>query len=73
MAANLLNKINTPTLPYRYLEGNSCAHVKSSLRGCSVTLPVEESDLILGTWQGICFCEFNGPRNRKVVVQVVSV
>lgn len=61
-----------PKFPYRHLEGNSRAHIKSSLMGCSLTLPVEESDLILGTWQGVYFCEFDGPRNRKVFVQVVS-
>jgi secondary thiamine-phosphate synthase enzyme len=62
-----------PKLPYRHVEGNSPAHVKSSLMGCSITVIVEDSDLVLGTWQGIYFCEFDGPRNRKVFVQVIGV
>ena len=50
-------------------EGNSAAHVKSTLVGSSVTVPVERGALVLGTWQGIYFCEFDGPRTRKVRVQ----
>ncbi|MEN6411221.1 MAG: secondary thiamine-phosphate synthase enzyme YjbQ [Veillonellales bacterium] len=61
-----------PKLPYRHVEGNSPAHVKSSLMGCSLTILVEENDLVLGTWQGVYFCEFDGPRKRKVFVQVVG-
>ena len=61
-----------PDLSYRHGEGNSPAHVKSSLMGCSITLPVENSNLILGTWQGVYFCEFDGPRQRSVCVQVVG-
>ncbi len=61
-----------PNLPYRHGEGNSPAHVKSSLMGCSITVPVVDSNLILGTWQGVYFCEFDGPRQRKVFVQVVG-
>lgn len=56
---------------FRHGEGNSAAHVKSSLVGCSVTVPVRDGHLLLGTWQGIFFCEFDGPRSRRVVVQVV--
>lgn len=55
---------------YRHGEGNSDAHVKSSLMGCSELVPVSEGQLFLGTWQGIFFCEFDGPRSRKVFVQV---
>ncbi|MDF2569952.1 MAG: hypothetical protein K0R55_1556 [Sporomusa sp.] len=62
-----------PKLPYRHMEGNSPAHVKSSLVGCSITLPVENNNLLLGTWQGIYFCEFDGPRRRDVWVQVMGV
>ena len=58
--------------PYRHTEGNSAAHVKSTLVGSSVTVPVEGGELVLGTWQGIYFCEFDGPRTRKVHVQVVG-
>ena len=51
---------------YRHGEGNSAAHVKSSLVGCSLSLIVEKGSLRLGTWQGIYFAEFDGPRSRKV-------
>ena len=61
-----------PDLPYRHGEGNSPAHVKSSLVGCSITVPISEGRLCLGTWQGIYFCEFDGPRTRKVWVQLVG-
>jgi secondary thiamine-phosphate synthase enzyme len=53
---------------YRHSEGNSDAHVKSSLVGCSETVLVRGGELVLGTWQGIFFCEFDGPRTRSVVV-----
>ncbi len=58
--------------PYRHGEGNSAAHVKSTLVGSSVTVPVEGGRLILGTWQGIYFCEFDGPRTRRVQVQPLA-
>ena len=61
-----------PDLHYRHSEGNSPAHVKSSLVGCSITVPISEGRLCLGTWQGIYFCEFDGPRTRKVWVQLVG-
>ena len=61
-----------PDLPYRHGEGNSPAHVKSSLVGCSITVPIADGRLCLGTWQGIYFCEFDGPRSRKVWVQLVG-
>ncbi|MCE5284266.1 MAG: secondary thiamine-phosphate synthase enzyme YjbQ [Pelosinus sp.] len=61
-----------PRLPYRHGEGNSPAHVKSSLMGCSLAVLVEDNNLVLGTWQGIYFCEFDGPRQRKVFVQVME-
>ena len=66
-----LGKI-VPDLHYRHSEGNSPAHVKSSLVGCSITLPISEGRLCLGTWQGRYFCEFDGPRTRKVWVQLVG-
>ncbi|PKL38828.1 MAG: hypothetical protein CVV44_08140 [Spirochaetae bacterium HGW-Spirochaetae-1] len=53
-------------------EGNSPAHLKSSLIGCSETIIIENGKLQLGTWQGIYFCEFDGPRNRKVHVQILG-
>lgn len=61
-----------PKLDYRHYEGNSRAHVKSSLVGCSLTVPVAQGRLMLGRWQGIYFCEFDGPRQRKFRVQVVG-
>jgi len=54
---------------YRHLEGNSAAHIKSSLIGNSVMVFVESSHLKLGTWQGIFFCEFDGPRSRKLYIK----
>jgi secondary thiamine-phosphate synthase enzyme len=56
---------------YRHTEGNADAHIKTSLMGSSVHLVVSGGAPVLGTWQGIFFCEFDGPRTRKVVVKVV--
>jgi len=53
---------------YSHTEGNSAAHIKSSVVGCSETILVREGRLVLGTWQGIFFCEFDGPRTRHVYV-----
>ena len=55
---------------FRHTEGNSDAHCKSSIIGCSKQILIEDSSLALGTWQGIFFCEFDGPRHRKVLVQI---
>jgi len=55
---------------YRHAEGNSDAHTKSSLVGCSEQILIRDAQAVLGTWQGIYFCEFDGPRNRKVIVQI---
>jgi len=55
---------------YRHSEGNSDSHCKSSLVGCSEQILIKDGSLKLGTWQGIFFCEFDGPRNRKVTVQI---
>lgn len=57
---------------FRHAEGNTTAHIKSSFMGNSVTVPVENGKMVLGMWQGIYFCEFDGPRNRKYVVKVIS-
>jgi len=70
--AMTLRRIVPDSLPYAHGEGNSPAHVKSSLVGSSVTLIVEGGRLQLGTWQGIFFCEFDGPRARKAWVQVIG-
>jgi len=55
---------------YRHSEGNSDSHCKSSLIGCSEQILIKGGSLQLGTWQGIFFCEFDGPRSRKVIVQI---
>ncbi len=55
---------------YRHSEGNSDAHCKSSLLGCSEQILIKDKSLDLGTWQGIFFCEFDGPRSRKVIIQI---
>lgn len=57
---------------YRHAEGNSDAHIKSSLVGCSETVFVSDGKLVLGTWQGVFFCEFDGPRSRRVLVSATS-
>jgi secondary thiamine-phosphate synthase enzyme len=67
-----LNKMVPFKDPYRHMEGNSPAHIKASLLGCSEMVIVESGKLVLGTWQGIFFCEFDGPRNREVHVKVIS-
>jgi secondary thiamine-phosphate synthase enzyme len=67
-----LNKIVPFKDQYHHMEGNSPAHIKASLLGCSEIVFVESGKLVLGTWQGIFFCEFDGPRNRKVYVKVMD-
>ena len=62
----VLNDIIPWKAAYRHLEGNSPAHIKSSLVGASEMIAVEKGRLVLGTWQGIFFCEFDGPRTRKL-------
>jgi secondary thiamine-phosphate synthase enzyme len=57
---------------WRHSEGNSDGHVKASLVGSSATIPIAEGRLALGTWQGVYFCEFDGPRTRNVLVSVLG-
>ena len=57
---------------YRHAEGNAAAHIKSSLVGVSHPLLVSDGKPVLGTWQGVFFCEFDGPRRRKVLVKIIS-
>ena len=57
---------------YRHSEGNSAAHIKASIMGCCVAVPVENGEPVLGTWQGIYLCEFDGPRTRRVHVKVMG-
>ena len=67
-----LNKIVPFDDHYRHAEGNSAAHLKSSLIGASETLVVDEGAPVLGTWQGIYFCEFDGPRRRQLHIQIIG-
>jgi len=67
-----LNKIVPFQDDYSHGEGNSSAHIKASLLGSGVQIPVAGSRLALGTWQGVFFCEFDGPRQRTVTVQVLG-
>ncbi len=57
---------------YRHSEGNSAAHIKASIMGFCVTIPLENGQPTLGTWQGIYLCEFDGPRTRNVLVKIMS-
>ncbi len=57
---------------FRHAEGNSDSHIKASLVGSSVTVLIERGELVLGRWQGVYFCEFDGPRTRKVHVKVMG-
>ncbi|MBW2441908.1 MAG: YjbQ family protein [Deltaproteobacteria bacterium] len=68
----VLNQIVPWDADYRHLEGNSPAHVKSTLVGASQLIAIEKGRLVLGTWQGIFFCEFDGPRNRKLHVRLMA-
>lgn len=56
---------------YRHMEGNSPAHIKAILLGSSEMLLIEDGELVLGTWQGIFFCEFDGPRNRSMLIKIM--
>jgi len=67
-----LNKLIPFQDGYTHLEGNSAAHIKASLTGLTASVPVRGGRLALGTWQGIYFCEFDGPRNRKFVVKSIN-
>jgi len=58
---------------YRHVEGNSAAHIKASILGASETVFIENGELVLGTWQSIFFCEFDGPRTRKVIVRLAAL
>ena len=57
---------------FHHFEGNSAAHLKASMMGFAQTIPIADGKLCLGTWQGVYFCEFDGPRSRKVVVQFIE-
>ena len=68
----VLNDVIPWQAQYRHLEGNSPAHIKSTLVGASELIIVENGRLVLGTWQGLFFCEFDGPRTRKVMLKFMS-
>jgi len=69
----VLNQIVPWKANYRHMEGNSPAHVKASLMGPTETVIIAGGRLLLGTWQRIFFCEFDGPRNRKLHLQIASL
>ena len=68
----VLNQMVPWEANYKHLEGNSPAHVKATLVGASELIAIENSALVLGTWQGIFFCEFDGPRTRKIHVRIMD-
>ncbi|MGD2097512.1 MAG: secondary thiamine-phosphate synthase enzyme YjbQ [Desulfobacterales bacterium] len=68
----VLNQIVPWEANYKHLEGNSPAHVKATLVGASELVAIENGALVLGTWQGIFFCEFDGPRTRKIHVRIMD-
>jgi len=67
----MLNVIVPDRFNYLHQEGNSPAHIKASLLGFSALVIIKEGDLMLGTWQGVFFCEFDGPRSRKIWVKII--
>ena len=68
---NKLKRLVPQDEGYRHMEGNSDSHIKASLTGSSVTVIIEDNSLVLGTWQKIFFCEFDGPRSRNVNVKIL--
>ncbi len=66
-----INKVVPWDDHFKHMEGNSAAHIKVSLFGPSEIIPLEKGALVLGTWQGIYFCEFDGPRTRRVHITVI--
>ncbi len=69
---NTLEKLIPWVSNYRHVEGNAAAHIKSVIVGSSVSIPISKGKLLLGTWQGIFFAEFDGPRTRKVIVKIIE-
>jgi secondary thiamine-phosphate synthase enzyme len=67
-----LNKLIPFEWDYQHLEGNSAAHIKSSILGVSQSAIIEDGRLLLGTWQSVYFCEFDGPRHRKVYIKFIE-
>ncbi|ADG13484.1 protein of unknown function UPF0047 [Methanocaldococcus infernus ME] len=69
---NFLSHLIPKNFNYRHLEGNSDAHIKSSLIGSSETIIIKDGKPLLGTWQGLFFAEFDGPRTRKVYIKIIE-
>ena len=69
---NELKKLIPMDSHYMHSEGNSDAHIKASITGSDRVVIIENGKLVLGTWQGIFFCEFDGPRSRKVYIKIIS-
>jgi len=65
-----LKRISPNLLEFKHMEGNSDAHTKSSIIGCSQDIIINDGKLLLGTWQGIYFCEFDGPRTRTAIIRI---
>ncbi|MBE0425181.1 MAG: YjbQ family protein [Nitrospirae bacterium] len=68
---NALNRLIPHDMNYAHREGNADAHIKSTIVGASVNVIVDDSKLLLGTWQSIFFCEFDGPRHRRIAVKFI--
>jgi secondary thiamine-phosphate synthase enzyme len=68
----VLNRMVPWDADYQHTEGNSAAHIKASLMGASQSVVVENGQMVLGTWQGIFFCEFDGPRRRKLLIKFIE-
>lgn len=69
---NYLDKLVPWVGNYKHIEGNAAAHIKSVLTGNSIFIPIENGKLTLGTWQGIFFAEYDGPRSRKVYIKLIE-
>jgi secondary thiamine-phosphate synthase enzyme len=70
---NTLSRLIPHDMNYSHREGNADAHIKSTLVGTSVIVIIDEGKLVLGTWQSVFFCEFDGPRHRRVAVKILHV
>ncbi|MBS4014844.1 MAG: secondary thiamine-phosphate synthase enzyme YjbQ [Candidatus Latescibacteria bacterium] len=68
---NVLNRLFPHNYRYQHSEGNADAHIKAALIGSTRTIFIEDNEILFGTWQGIFFCEFDGPRKRKVFVKII--
>jgi secondary thiamine-phosphate synthase enzyme len=69
---NQLDQLIPYSGEYSHTEGNAAAHIKASLMGCNLTLIIEKGKIALGMWQGIFFCEFDGPRQRKILLKLLN-